>query len=76
MNKWIFWSFKVTFFKDQPLSFLACQIQKEHSIEHVLSCFIVVLMVRFLKPKLLKQHKTDLEHYPLAPTSTANRSAF
>ena len=34
---------------------------------------IVVLMVQFLKPKILKQHKTDLEQYPLAPTSTANR---
>ena len=51
-------------------------MQKEHSIEHLLNCFIVVLMVRFLKPKLLKQHKTDLEQYPLAPTSTANRSTF
>ena len=36
--------------------FLASQIQKEHSIEHLLNCFIVVLIVRFLKPKLLKQH--------------------
>ena len=31
-------------------------------------------MVWFFKPKLLKQHKTDLEQYPLAPTSTSNRS--
>ena len=30
-------------------------------------------MVQFLKPKLLKQHKTDLEQYPLTPTSTANK---
>ena len=37
---------------------MASQIQKEHSIEHLLSCFTVVLMVLFLKPKLLKQHKT------------------
>ena len=58
---------------DHGLSFLASQIQKEHSIELLLICFIVVLMVRFLKPKLLKQHKTDLEQFPLAPTSTANR---
>ena len=62
--------------EDHALLFLASQIQKEHSIEHLLSCFTVVFMVRFLKPKLLKQHKTDLEHYPLAPTSTANRSTF
>ena len=61
---------------DHALLFLASQIQKEHSIEHLLICFIVVLMVRFLKPKLLKQHKTDLEQYPLAPTSTANRSTL
>ena len=33
-------------------------------------------MVRFLKPKLLTQHETDLEQYPLAPTSTANRSTL
>ena len=45
-------------------------------MEHLLICFIVVLMVRFLKPKLLKQHKTHLEQYPLAPTSTANRSTL
>ena len=31
-------------------------------------------MVRFFNPKLLKQHKTDREQYPLAPTFTANRS--
>ena len=61
---------------DHASLFLASQIQKEHSIEHLLICFIVVLMVRFLKPKLLKQHKTDLEQYPLAPTSTANRSTL
>ena len=33
-------------------------------------------MVRFLKSKLLKQHKTYLEQYPLVPTFTANRSTF
>ena len=33
-------------------------------------------MVQFFKPRLLKQHKTNLEQYPLAPTSTANRSTF
>ena len=49
---------------------------EQHSIEHLLICFIVVLMVRFLNPKLLKQHKTDLEQYPLAPTSSANRSTL
>ena len=62
--------------EDHALLFLASQIQKEHSIEHLLSCFIVVLMVWFLKPKLLKQHKIDPEQYPVAPTSTANKSTF
>ena len=57
--------------KDHALLFLA-----EHFIEHLLRSFIVVLMVRFLKPKLLKQHKIDLQRYHLAPTSTANRSTF
>ena len=40
--------------KDHALLFLASQIQNEHSIEHLLSYFIVVLMVLFLKSKLLK----------------------
>ena len=40
--------------------FLASQIQKEHSMEHLLD--------------LLRQHKTDLEQYPLALTSTAKSS--
>ena len=56
--------------------FLASQMQKEHSIEHWLSCLIVLLMVQFLRPKLLKQHKTNQEQCPLAPTSTANRSTL
>ena len=67
---------KIYFFKGLSLLFLASQTQKEHSIEHLLSCFIVVLMVRFLIPKLLKQHKIDLEEYPLGPTTSANRSIF
>ena len=33
-------------------------------------------MVWFFKPKLLKQRITDLEQYPLTPTSTANRSTL
>ena len=33
-------------------------------------------MVPFLKHKLLKQHKTDQQQYPTAPTSTANRSTL
>ena len=61
---------------DHALLFMASQIQKDHSIEHLHICFIVVLMVQFLKPKLLKQHKTDREQQPLAPTSTANRSVL
>ena len=59
--------------EDQAFSFLPNQIQNEHSIEYLLSSFIVLMMVRFLRPKLLKEHKTDLEQYPPAPTSTGNR---
>ena len=47
--------------ESQALLLLACHIQKEHSIEHLLGCFIILMMVRFLRPKLLKYHKTDLE---------------
>ena len=61
---------------DHALLFRASHIEKEHSIEHLLICFIVASTVRFLKPKLLKQHKTDLEQYPLAPISTANHSTL
>ena len=50
---------------------LASQIQNEHSIEDFLNFLVVFLRRRLLKPSFLKQHKTDLEEYPLAPTSTA-----
>ena len=56
------------------LLFLASQIQKEHSIEDLLNFLIVFLMSLLLKPNFLKQHKTDLEQYPLAPTSAAKNS--
>ena len=58
----------------QSLLFLASQIRKEHSIEDLLNFLIVFLMSLLLKPNFLKQHKTDLEQYPLAPTSTAKSS--
>ena len=58
----------------QCLLFLARQIQKEHSIEDLLNFLIVFLIRVLLKPNFLKQHKTDLEQYPLAPTSTAKSS--
>ena len=60
--------------EDQALLFLASQMQKEHSLEHLLVCFAVLSMVQFLRPQLIKQHKTDLEQHTIAPTSTANRS--
>ena len=53
------------------LLFLASQIQNEHSIEDFLNFLIVFLIGVLLNPSFLKQHKTDLEQYPLAPTSTA-----
>ena len=58
----------------QCLLFLTSQIQKEHSIEDLLNFLIVFLIRLLLKPSFLKQHKTDLEQYPLAPTSTAKSS--
>ena len=58
----------------QSLLFLASQIQNEHSIEDLLNFLIVFLIRVLLKPSFLKQHKTDLEQYPLAPTSTAKSS--
>ena len=54
--------------------FLASQIQNEHSIEDLLNFLIVFLIRVLLKPSFLKQHKTNLEQYPLAPTSTAKSS--
>ena len=58
----------------QSLLLLATQIQNEHSIEDLLNFLIVFLIRVLLKPSFLKQHKTDLEQYPLAPTSTAKSS--
>ena len=58
----------------QSLLLLATQIQNEHSIEDLLNSLIVFLIRVLLKPSFLKQHKTDLEQYPLAPTSTAKSS--
>ena len=55
----------------QSLLFLLSQIQYEHSIEDLLNFLIVLLIRVLLKPSFLKQHKTDLEQYLLAPTSTA-----
>ena len=52
----------------QCLLFLASQIQD------LLNFLIVFLIQVLLKPSFLKQHKTDLEQYPLAPTSTTKSS--
>ena len=58
----------------QSLLFLASQIQKEHSMEDLLNFLMLFLIRVLLKPSFLRQHKTDLEQYPLAPTSTAKSS--
>ena len=55
------------------LLFLASQTQKEHSID-LLNFLIVFLISLLLKPNFLKQHKTDLEQYPLTPSSFAESS--
>ena len=57
------------------LLFLAIQTQKESSIEDLLNFLIMFLIRLLLKASFLKQHKTDLEQYPLAPTSTAKSSS-
>ena len=51
------------------LLFLASQIQKEHSMDDLLKFLMLFLIRILLKPSFLRQHKTDLEQYPLAPTS-------
>ena len=60
----------------QSLLLLATKIQNEHSIEDLLNFLIVFLIRVLLKPSFLKQYKTDLEQYPLAPTSTAKSSPY
>ena len=52
------------------LLFLASQILKQHSIQDLLKFLIVLLISLLLKPSFFRQHKKDLEQYPLAPTST------
>ena len=56
------------------LLFLASQIQKEHSMDDLLKFLMLFLIRVLLKPSFLRQHKTDLQQYPLAPTSTAKSS--
>ena len=58
----------------QSLLFLASQIQKEHSMEDLLNFLMLFLIRVLLKPSFLRQHKTDLEQYPLALTSIAKCS--
>ena len=55
------------------LLFLPSQIQKEHSMDHLLK-FLLFLIRVLLRPSFLRQHKTDLEQYPLAPASIAKHS--
>ena len=56
------------------LLFLASQIQKQHSMEDALNFLMLFLIRVLLKPSFLRQHKTDLEQYPLAPTSACKKS--
>ena len=58
----------------QYLLFLASEIQNKHSIEDLVNFLIEFLIRVLLKPSFLKQHKTDLEQYPLVPSSTAKSS--
>ena len=56
------------------LLFLASQIKKREFHGCLTKIFDVVLIRVLVKPSFLRQHKTDLEQYPLAPTSTAKSS--
>ena len=56
------------------LLFLASQIQKGHSMDDLLKFLMLFLIRVLLKPSFLRQHKTDLEQYPLALASTAKSS--
>ena len=58
----------------QSLLFMVSQIQNKHSIEDLINVLIVFLIRVLLKLTFLKQHKTDLKQYLLAPTSTAKSS--
>ena len=53
---------------------LASQIEKEDSIDSLLTVFNVFFAEMLLKPRFHKQHNRDLEQNPLAPTSMAYRS--
>ena len=44
---------------------LASQIQKEHSMDDLLKFLMLFLIRVLLKPSFLRQHKTDLQQYPL-----------
>ena len=57
------------------LLFLASQIQKQDSMEDLLNFLMLFLIRVLLKPSFLRQHTTDLEQYPLAPTSTSKSSS-
>ena len=36
--------------------------------------FLMLFLIRVLKPSFLRQHKADLEQYPLGPTLTPKSS--
>ena len=57
----------------QSLLFLFSQMQKEDSIDSLLSSLMVDLTKLLCNPRAWKQHNTDLAQKPLAPTSTAKR---
>ena len=53
---------------------LASQIQKENSIDSLITVFKFFFAKMLLKPRFCKQHHKDLEQNPLAQTSMAYRS--
>lgn len=60
----------------QFLDSLACQILNDDFKEVKLKDFNVVLTCLFENPNRCKQDFTDVEQYPLAPTSIGKRCTF
>ena len=57
-----------------PIFVASGQPKTKRAFKDLLNFLIVFLVRVLLKPSFLKQHKTDLEQYPLVPTSTVKSS--
>ena len=59
--------------KTSTIFIVSSQPDTKRAFQDLLNLLIVFLIRVLLKPNFLKQHKTDLEQYPLAPISTAKK---